>query len=108
VGALVGDTAARHVGIGSLLLTAVIYDVLLAPFVVPAVMALARRGATEPVSSGGGTGGGMQRKPSRGRTGLNRRGSIFGEGGSRSGGVAGLGTVPGFGPRSKTGSSAKN
>ena len=107
VGALVGDTAARHVGIGSLLLTAVIYDMLLAPFVVPAVMALARRGATEAVSSGGGTGG-APRKPSRTRSGLSRRGSFFGDGGSRTGGVAGLGTVPGFGPRSKAGSSAKN
>lgn len=108
VGALVGDTAARHVGIGSLLVTAVIYDVLLAPFVVPAVMALARRGEVEPVSSGGGSGGGVPRKPVRARGGLNRRGSIFGEGGSRTGGVAGLGTVPGFGSRPKTGTTAKN
>ncbi|MHA6759926.1 rod shape-determining protein MreD [Streptacidiphilus sp. PAMC 29251] len=107
VGAMVGDTAARHVGIVSLLLTAVIYDVLLAPFVVPAVMALARRSTVQPVSSGGGAGG-ATRKPARTRNGLNRRGSIFGEGGSRSGGVAGLGTVPGFGPRTKAGSSAKN
>ncbi|MFC1409816.1 rod shape-determining protein MreD [Streptacidiphilus sp. N1-12] len=107
VGALVGDTAARHVGIVSLLVTAVIYDMLLAPFVVPAVMALARRSSVQPVSSGGGAGG-PARKPSRTRTGLNRKGSIFGEGGSRSGGVAGLGTVPGFGPRTKAGSSAKN
>jgi rod shape-determining protein MreD len=107
VGALVGDTAARHVGIVSLLLTAVLYDVLLAPFVVPAVMAMARRSVAEPVSSGGGTGG-MPRKQTRIRGGLTRKGSIFGEGGSRSGGVAGLGTVPGFGPRAKAGSSAKN
>ncbi|MFC1416497.1 rod shape-determining protein MreD [Streptacidiphilus cavernicola] len=106
VGALVGDTAARHVGIVSLLLTAVLYDVLLAPFVVPAVMAMARRSVAEPVSSGGT--GGAPRKQARIRGGLNRRGSIFGEGGSRSGGAAGLGTVPGFGPRAKAGSSAKN
>jgi rod shape-determining protein MreD len=107
VGALVGDTAARHVGIVSLLVTAVIYDVLLAPFVVPAVMAMARRSIAEPVSSGGGSGGTPRKQP-RIRSGLSRRGSIFGEGGSRSGGVAGLGTVPGFGPRPKAGSSAKN
>lgn len=102
VGAMVGDTAARHVGIGSLLLTAVIYDVLLAPFVVPGVMALARRSVVEPVS-GGGTAGGGPRRPSR--TGLNRKGSMFGGGGSRSGGAAGLGTVPGFGNGSRTRSS---
>ncbi|GAA2751853.1 MULTISPECIES: rod shape-determining protein MreD [Kitasatospora] len=43
VGALVGDTAARHVGITGLVFSALVYDVLLAPFVVPAVMLLARR-----------------------------------------------------------------
>lgn len=43
VGALVGDTAARHVGIVGLLLSATLYDLLLAPFTVPLVMALARR-----------------------------------------------------------------
>lgn len=42
VGALVGDTAARHVGLPSLMGTALLYDLLLAPFVVPAVMLLAR------------------------------------------------------------------
>lgn len=31
VGALVGDTAARHVGLGSLMFTAAVYDLLLAP-----------------------------------------------------------------------------
>ena len=35
VGALVGDTAARHVGIAKLMFTATVYDLLLAPFVVP-------------------------------------------------------------------------
>ncbi|WP_299527445.1 rod shape-determining protein MreD [uncultured Streptomyces sp.] len=56
VGALVGDTAARHVGLGSLLFTAAVYDVLLAPFTVPLIMALARRTENDPVvdSSGGG------------------------------------------------------
>ncbi|MGC5342492.1 rod shape-determining protein MreD [Streptomyces sp. DT171] len=55
VGALVGDTAARHVGMVSLLTTAVIYDLLLAPFTVPLIMALARRTENDPVteSSGG-------------------------------------------------------
>src|SRR6476646_9357849 len=43
VGALVGDTAARHVGLSSLLFTAALYDLLLAPFVVPGIMALAGR-----------------------------------------------------------------
>ncbi|BDM67300.1 rod shape-determining protein MreD [Streptomyces nigrescens] len=43
VGSLVGDTAARHVGLVGLLLSATLYDLLLAPFTVPLVMALARR-----------------------------------------------------------------
>ncbi|MGW7353842.1 rod shape-determining protein MreD [Streptomyces sp. NPDC054784] len=43
VGALVGDTAARQVGLGGLLFTATLYDLLLAPFTVPLVMAAARR-----------------------------------------------------------------
>lgn len=43
VGSLVGDTAARHVGIVGLLLSATLYDLLLAPFAVPLVMALARK-----------------------------------------------------------------
>nr|WTB31230.1 rod shape-determining protein MreD [Streptomyces sp. NBC_00830] len=56
VGALVGDTAARHVGLGSLLFTAAVYDLLLAPFTVPLIMALARRTENDPIadsSSGG-------------------------------------------------------
>ncbi|MFE5619745.1 rod shape-determining protein MreD [Streptomyces sp. NPDC056470] len=57
VGALVGDTAARHVGLGFLLLTAAIYDLLLAPFTVPLIMALARRAENDPLAdtSGGAT-----------------------------------------------------
>ncbi|MFJ5551728.1 rod shape-determining protein MreD [Streptomyces sp. NPDC093225] len=43
VGGLVGDTAARHVGLGWLLFSAAVYDLLLAPFAVPLVMMLARR-----------------------------------------------------------------
>ncbi|MER5441986.1 rod shape-determining protein MreD [Streptomyces sp. NPDC002790] len=49
VGALVGDTAARDVGLGSLIFTAALYDLLLAPFVVPGVMALARRAENDPL-----------------------------------------------------------
>ncbi|MET7988236.1 MULTISPECIES: rod shape-determining protein MreD [unclassified Streptomyces] len=53
VGALVGDTAARHVGLSSLLTTAALYDLLLAPFVVPVLMALARRAENDPLADGG-------------------------------------------------------
>jgi rod shape-determining protein MreD len=53
VGALVGDTAARHVGLGSLLFTAALYDLLLAPFVVPGIMALARRADNDPLAETG-------------------------------------------------------
>ena len=93
VGALVGDTAARHVGLPGLLVTAVLYDVILAPFVVPGVIALARRTVRDDLGNGG-TGFGP-RRPRRGA--LDRRGSLFGGGGSRTGGAVGLGTVPGFG-----------
>ncbi|GAA4920009.1 rod shape-determining protein MreD [Streptomyces coeruleoprunus] len=57
VGALVGDTGARHVGLPSLILTAVVYDLLLAPFTVPWIMALARRADNDPLaeSTGGAT-----------------------------------------------------
>lgn len=54
VGALVGDTAARHVGLGSLVLTALLYDLLLAPFVVPAVMLIGRRFGRDPVAAAAG------------------------------------------------------
>lgn len=59
VGALVGDGAARHVGLTGLLITATIYDLLLAPFAVPAVMALARRTERDPLAAdaAGGAGG---------------------------------------------------
>ncbi|MFI6060324.1 rod shape-determining protein MreD [Streptomyces sp. NPDC051286] len=55
VGALVGDTAARHVGLGGLVFTAAVYDLLLAPFTVPLIMALARRTENDSISepSGG-------------------------------------------------------
>ncbi|GEK00880.1 rod shape-determining protein MreD [Streptomyces sp. NPDC003388] len=50
VGALVGDTAARHVGLPGLLFSAALYDLLLAPFVVPAIMWLARRSDNDPLA----------------------------------------------------------
>ncbi|MCX5557683.1 rod shape-determining protein MreD [Streptomyces sp. NBC_00038] len=50
VGALVGDTSARHVGLTGLLFTAALYDLLLAPFVVPGLMALARRAENDPLA----------------------------------------------------------
>ncbi|MGQ4415516.1 rod shape-determining protein MreD [Streptomyces sp. SAS_269] len=50
VGALVGDTAARHVGLTGLLFSAALYDLLLAPFVVPAIMWLARRSDNDPLA----------------------------------------------------------
>ncbi|KND29497.1 rod shape-determining protein MreD [Streptomyces acidiscabies] len=53
VGGLVGDTSARHVGIGGLLFSAALYDLLLAPFVVPAVMFLARRADNDPLAEAG-------------------------------------------------------
>lgn len=56
VGALVGDTAARHVGVGGLLLSATVYDLLLAPFTVPVVMALARKAEGDaPAGDGSGS-----------------------------------------------------
>ncbi|MCF6525335.1 rod shape-determining protein MreD [Streptomyces sp. JJ36] len=50
VGALVGDTAVRHVGLAGMLLSATLYDLLLAPFTVPLVMSLARRTAQDPLA----------------------------------------------------------
>lgn len=60
VGVLVGDTAGAHVGLGKLLFTAALYDLLLAPFTVPLVMALARRFDNDPLAedASGGYGGG--------------------------------------------------
>ncbi|MGP3978422.1 rod shape-determining protein MreD [Streptomyces sp. 8N114] len=63
VGALVGDTVARQVGLSGLLITATIYDLLLAPFVVPLIMSLARRGEKDPIGAepgGGSADGGMR------------------------------------------------
>jgi rod shape-determining protein MreD len=51
VGYLLGDSGSGSVPIAQLTITSLIYDVLLAPFVVPAVMALARRFAEDPVAA---------------------------------------------------------
>jgi rod shape-determining protein MreD len=59
VGALVGDTAARHVGLGELLFTAVLYDLLLTPFTVPWIMALARKVDNDPMANDAVGGGGI-------------------------------------------------
>lgn len=85
VGALVGDTAARHVGLGGLLVTATVYDLLLAPFTVPAVMALARRTEHDPLTE---TSGGSAADGTRGYGGLpGTGGRLRGLGGAaRSGG----------------------
>ncbi|WFB11791.1 rod shape-determining protein MreD [Streptomyces sp. LX-29] len=58
VGSLVGDTAASHVGLGHLLFTAALYDLLLAPFTVPLIMAIARRTDNDPMADGSGGGAG--------------------------------------------------
>jgi rod shape-determining protein MreD len=57
VGALVGDTAARHVGLLGLLFTAAVYDILLAPFTVPWIMALARKADNDPLAESQMSGG---------------------------------------------------
>ncbi|UNO42013.1 rod shape-determining protein MreD [Streptomyces sp. MST-110588] len=66
VGSLVGDTAARHVGLAGLLFSATLYDLLLAPFAVPVVMALARRSENDPLAADGAA---QKGGPSKGRDG---------------------------------------
>jgi rod shape-determining protein MreD len=69
VGSLVGDTAGAHVGLAKLVFTATVYDLLLAPFVVPLIMALARRFDHDPLAedaAGGGFGGGFGGRGSTG------------------------------------------
>lgn len=58
VGELVGDSPAPHVSLTGLLLTAILYDLLLAPFTVPLIMAVARRTARDPLGSESSAGGG--------------------------------------------------
>lgn len=50
VGTLVGDTAVDQSGMVRLIATATVYDLLLAPFTVPLVMALARRVDNDPLA----------------------------------------------------------
>ncbi|MFE4535962.1 rod shape-determining protein MreD [Streptomyces scopuliridis] len=57
VGALVGDTSARHVGLAGLLFTAAVYDLLLAPFTVPLIMFLARHAENDPLAETQSSGG---------------------------------------------------
>jgi len=94
VGTLVGDAATAQVGLIPLLLTATLYDLLLAPFVVPLIMWLARRTERGPVTSDASGAGSMARGDGRAYgwlssgTGLQTGG---GSGGifSKSGGVGG-------------------
>lgn len=87
VGALVGDSAARQVGLMGLVFTATVYDLLLAPFVVPGVMWLARRAENDPMAeSSSGTAG-----TDHALRGFANPGSLLG------GGRKGLGKVSGFG-----------
>lgn len=51
VGSLIGDTAARSVGMAGLVLSALLYDLLLAPFTVPWIMALARKADNDPMAA---------------------------------------------------------
>ncbi|MDT3397808.1 rod shape-determining protein MreD [Streptomyces sp. B1866] len=107
VGELVGDSAARHVGLAKLLFTAVLYDLLLAPFTVPLIMSLARRTDHDPLgdSSGGAGGGGesaygwlsSSRGPRLSRAGRLGRTSRLGRGGrfGRTAVGGGLGPVGG-------------
>ncbi|MET8681647.1 rod shape-determining protein MreD [Streptomyces sp. NPDC004647] len=102
VGALVGDTAARQVGLTRLIFTATLYDLLLAPFVVPGIMALARRADNDPMTdSAGGTAGADNALRGFGTTGsllgvrsgrfgrLGRSGRLGRIGGQRGGGMLG-------------------
>lgn len=58
VGSLVGDTAARSVGMLGLVSSALLYDLLLAPFTVPWIMALARKVDNDPMAANLGDPGG--------------------------------------------------
>ncbi|GAA0483906.1 rod shape-determining protein MreD [Streptomyces olivaceiscleroticus] len=85
VGSLAGDNAGHTVGIPLLLFTATVYDLVLAPFSVPLVMALARRSekALAGESSGGTQSGPMPGEAAYGwlSTGSGLRMSRSGRGG---------------------------
>ncbi|MDB1086706.1 rod shape-determining protein MreD [Streptomyces sp. ACA25] len=53
VGTLVGDTAVNQSGLLTLVLTATLYDLLLAPFTVPLIMTMARRLESDPLAADG-------------------------------------------------------
>lgn len=82
VGALVGDTAAGQASVGWLLFTATLYDLLLAPFAVPAIMSLARRSEPDPLKAEGAGGTAV----GNGGYGWLNSGTGLGVGGSVSGG----------------------
>ncbi|GAA2440510.1 rod shape-determining protein MreD [Streptomyces macrosporus] len=89
VGALVGDTAARHVGLGGLLLTATVYDLLLAPFTVPAIMALARRTQHDPLAEASGSAADSARGYGGGLLGASRARRLGGRAARTTGGRSG-------------------
>ncbi|MFF4226117.1 rod shape-determining protein MreD [Streptomyces sp. L500] len=106
VGSLVGDTAARHVGLSGLVATAACYDLLLAPFVVPLVMTMARRTVSDPLTGdgtavAGGGDGGYGRTAKRGfRAGrVSRRNRLGGRGRGGRLGVQSGGLLPRAGRR---------
>ena len=86
VGTLVGDTASGQVGLLPLLFTATLYDLLLAPFVVPLVMWTARRTERGVITSDASGVGSMGRSDKgaygwlSSGTGLQVGGSVFGKG----------------------------
>jgi rod shape-determining protein MreD len=77
VGSLVGDTAGAHVGLGKLVFTATVYDLLLAPFVVPVVMALARRFDHDPLTEDASGGFGSSRPRTGIRSGISPQRGLF-------------------------------
>src|SRR5262249_1606132 len=84
VGSIVGDQAGAHVGLVQLVCTATLYDRLLAPFVVPLVIALARRFDNDPLADdpAGGFGGiGPRNRMKTSRTGLSPQRGRFGRAG---------------------------
>lgn len=91
VGALVGDTAAQHVGLGQLLFTSALYDLLLAPFTVPWIMWLARRVDNDPLADDSFGGFGSQFRGGTGRTG--GMGGINGSSGRRGSLLSRVGSV---------------
>lgn len=100
VGALVGDAAVG--GLLTLLATAVLYDLLLAPFTVPLIMTMARRSEPDPLGGAETVGGGSASTGGREYgwlstgTGLSLgdAGRFGGKNGSRNGGLGKPGKAP--------------